>query len=393
MKEITRAFAIALMGRLKEEGALIQAVLGPRQVGKTTGVKQCLARLHAKSLYFSADNLLAPHPHWLLSQWQKALLLPKGSILVIDEVQKIDRWQEILKDLWDNQNSTQLRVVVLGSSSFEIQQGLKESLAGRYETLAVRHWNVAESAQLGVSFDQYLSQGGYPGSYRFMKNAARWQAYMRDAILENVLNKDIFRLRPLSKPVLFRQFLEIIRAYPCQEISYSKLLGQLQDRGNVELVKHYLFLLECAFLYRGLEKYSRKEYLKKGSSPKILPLCPALCTYEGSLKAWGDPDKRGRLLEVLVGSVLHQLPGRLYYWRERNDEVDFVYEGDRTFAIEVKSGKKRTTGGLTAFMARYPDAVPVFVDVENYPQFEANPEGFLDLMAGRRSSDRVSSEQ
>jgi predicted AAA+ superfamily ATPase len=387
MKEITRGFVVALMGRLKEKGALIQAVLGPRQVGKTTGVKQCLACLPAKSLYVSADNLLAPHPQWLLSHWQKALLLPKGSILVIDEIQKIDRWQEILKDLWDNQNSAELRVVVLGSSSFEIQQGLNESLAGRYEILAVRHWNAAESAKLGVSFDHYLSQGGYPGSYRFMKHAARWQAYMRDAILENVLNKDLFRLRPISKPVLFRQFLEIIRAYPCQEISYNKLLGQLQDRGNVELVKHYLFLLECAFLYRGLEKYSRKEYLKKGSSPKILPLCPALCTYEGPLKAWGDPDKRGRLFEVLVGSVLHQLPGRLYYWRERNEEVDFVYEGDRTFAIEVKSGKKRTTGGLTAFMARYPDAVPVLVDAENYPQFEADPEGFLDLMTRDRKNN------
>ncbi len=382
MKEITRSFTIELTARLKEKGALIQAVLGPRQVGKTTGVKQCLASLRAKSLYVSADNLLAAHPEWLLGHWQKALLLPTGSILVIDEVQKVDRWQEVLKDLWDNQNSTRLRVVILGSSSFEIQQGLNESLAGRYEILRVRHWSAAESEKLGVAFDQYLVQGGYPGSYRLMKNAPRWQAYMRDAILENVLNKDIFRLRPLSKPVLFRQFLEIIRAYPCQEISYNKMLGQLQDKGNVELVKNYLFLLECAFLYKGLEKYSRKEHLKKGSSPKILPLCPALCTYEGSLKAWRDPDKRGRLFEVLVGSILQQLPGRLYYWRERNEEVDFVYEGERTFAIEVKSGKKGKAGGLTAFVAQYPDAVAVVIDRENYSKFEENPEGFLELMAG-----------
>lgn len=384
MKEIFRAFTRELAARLEEPDVLIQAVLGPRQVGKTTGIKQCLAQLGAKSLYVSADELSAPHPEWLLSQWQKALLLPKGSVFVIDEVQKISRWQEILKQVWDNQNPTRLRVVVLGSSSFEIQQGLKESLAGRYEILPVRHWNAAESEKLGVSFDQYLVQGGYPGSYRFMKSAARWQAYLRDSIVENVLNKDIFRLRPLSKPVLFRQFLEIIRAYPCQEISYTKLLGQLQDQGNVELVKHYLFLLECAFLYRGLEKYSRKEHLKKGSSPKILPLCPALCTYEGALKTWSQPEKRGRVFEVVVGAVLNQLPGKLYYWRERNDEVDFIYEADRTYAVEVKSGRKRKIGGVTAFMAHYPDAVPVFVDVESYPQFEADPAGFMALMAGRR---------
>ena len=383
MKEISRAFTKELKARLEEPSALIQAVLGPRQVGKTTGVKQCLARLRAKSLYVSADDLLASHSEWLLNQWQKALQLPQGSVFVIDEVQKIDRWQEALKHLWDNQNPTRLRVVVLGSSSFEIQQRLKESLAGRYEVLPVRHWNAAESEKLGVTFDQYLVQGGYPGSYRFMKSESRWQAYLRDAIVENVLNKDIFRLRPLSKPVLFRQFLEIIRAYPCQEISYTKLLGQLQDQGNVELVKHYLFLLECAFLYRGLEKYSRKEHLKKGSSPKILPLCPALCTYEGGLKAWSEPERRGRLFEVAVGSVLNQLPGRLYYWRDGNDEVDFVYEADRTYAIEVKSGRKRKAGGLTAFTGRFPDAVPLFLDMEIYPRFEADPEGFLKLMAGR----------
>jgi predicted AAA+ superfamily ATPase len=393
MKQITRSFTVELTARLKEKGALIQAVLGPRQVGKTTGVKQCLASLRAKSLYVSADDLLATHPEWLRGHWQKALLLPAGSILVIDEIQKVNRWQEALKDLWDNHNSTRIRVVILGSSSFEIQQGLTESLAGRYEILRVRHWSAAESEKLGVAFDQYLIQGGYPGSYRLLKNAPRWQAYMRDAILENVLNKDIFRLRPLSKPVLFRQFLEIIRAYPCQEISYNKMLGQLQDKGNVELVKNYLFLLECAFLYKGLEKYSRKEHLKKGSSPKILPLCPALCTYEGSLKTWRDPDKRGRLFEVLVGSILQQLPGRLYYWRERNEEVDFVYEGERTFAIEVKSGKKRKVGGLTAFVAQYPDAVAVFIDSKNYSNFEENPEVFLELMAGGgREKEKLNTE-
>lgn len=384
MKAIVRAFTHELKARLGEPSALIQAVLGPRQVGKTTGVKQCLAQLRKKSLYVSADDMLSPHPEWLLAQWQKALLLPPGSIFVIDEVQKIDRWQEVLKLVWDNQNPKRLRVVVLGSSSFEIQQKLKESLAGRYEILSVYHWNAAESAKLGVSFEQFCVQGGYPGSYRFIKNASRWQAYLRDAIIENVLNKDIFRLRPLSKPVLFRQFLEIIRAYPCQEISYTKLLGQLQDHGNVELVKHYLFLLECAYLYKGLEKFSWKEHLKKGSSPKILPLCPALCAYAGGLKVWSEPENRGRLFEVMVGAVLNQLPGRLYYWREGNDEVDFVYEADRIFAIEVKSGKSRKVGGLTAFIARYPDAIPVVVDMEGYQRFEADPEGFLELMTGAR---------
>lgn len=381
MKEIVRAFSAELLARLEEDEVLIQAVLGPRQVGKTTGVKQVLAQTQAKSLYVSADELIAPQAEWLLNQWQKAVLLPERSILVIDEIQKVAHWPEMLKQLWDNRNRTRLRVVVLGSSSFEIQQGLKESLAGRYEVLPVRHWNVAESRLLGLSFEDYVVQGGYPGSYRFAQSPARWQSYLREAILENVINKDIFRLRPLAKPALFRQFVEMIRAYPCQEISYNKLLGQLQDKGNVDLIKNYLFLLECAFLYRGLEKYSRKEHLKKGSSPKILPLCPALCTYAGPLKEWRGPENRGRLFETLVGTQLNQLPGRLYYWREKNFEVDFVYEAEKTFAIEVKSGRKQKTGGLAAFVKQYPSAVPVFVNIENYEQFEKDPAGFLEKMA------------
>jgi predicted AAA+ superfamily ATPase len=380
MKEITRAFVGELQAHLHEEDALIQAVLGPRQVGKTTGVKQVLAKAGVASLYVSADELLAPQGEWLLYQWQKALLLPARAILVIDEIQKVANWQEVLKRLWDEGRRNRLRVVVLGSSSLEIQQGLKESLAGRYEVIPVRHWNVAESAGLGLSFEQYLVHGGYPGSYRFVQSPVRWQRYVRESILENVINKDICRLRPLAKPALFRQFVEIIRAYPCQEISYHKLLGQLQDKGNTDLIKNYLFLLECAFLYRGLEKYSRKEYLKKGSSPKILPLCPALCTYAGAAKDWREPENQGRLLEAMVGAALNQLPGSLYYWREKDDEVDFIYEADRTFAIEVKAGRKRKTGGLTAFMQQFPQAVPVLVDRNNYEAFERDPAGFLGLM-------------
>lgn len=383
MKTIVRDFVRILEQRLGESGTLIQVVLGPRQVGKTTGIKQCLAAIKRPSLYVSADDLMAPNHHWLAEQWQKALLLSAGSILVIDEIQKISNWQERLKDLWDNHNPRSLHVVVLGSSSFEIQQGMKESLAGRYEELHVPHWSAGESAQVGVSLEKHLVFGGYPASYRFIGEPDRWQAYLRDSIIENVLNKDIFRLRPLAKPMLFRQFVDIIRAYPCQEISYTKLLGQLQDRGNVELVKHYLFLLECAFLYKGLEKYSRKEYLKKGSSPKILPLCPALSTYSGALSSWGEPDRKGRLFEAAVGAVLCNQPGALHYWRDGKHEVDYVYEYDGVYAIEVKSGRKRAGNGMSAFLAAFPDARPVFISPGNYQAFEAAPLTFIKQVSGQ----------
>ncbi len=381
MKMIEREFVRMLGERLDEEDVLIQAVLGPRQVGKTTGVKRFLEKTTRPSRYASADEVLAPDATWLLREWQQAQLLPKGAVLVIDEIQKIDNWQSVLKDLWDNRNKAGLKVVVLGSSSFDIRQGLRETLAGRYEILPVRHWSAWESAALGVDFDTWLVRGGYPGSYRFLKDEGRWRAYMRDSIVENVLNKDVFRLRPLAKPVLFRQFLDIIRAYPCQEISFTKLLGQLQDRGNVELVKGYLQRLEAAFLYLSLGKYSRKEYVTKTSSPKILPLAAALSTAEDPRAKWTAPEAYGRLFERAVGATLATLPGRLTYWRERNDEVDFVYEGDRTYAVEVKSGRKKNVGGLLAFQKKFPDAVPIVLTPENFPTFERAPENFLSRLS------------
>ena len=382
MNEIKRDFSMELARRLAEPDPLVQAVIGPRQVGKTTGVKQVLAEYDAPSLYESADGAGAFGREWLLGVWQRGMRLPPGGTLVIDEIQKVDGWQDALKDLWDNHRARGVRVVVLGSSSLEIQQGLKESLAGRYELVEVRHWGLSESRALdpSIGLEQYLLFGGYPGGYRFRGTPRRWQGYIRDSILENVLDRDILRLRPLPRPALFRQFLELLSAYPCREISYTKLLGNLQDRGNVEVVKHYLFLLSCAFLYRGLEKYAAKETIRKSSSPKILPLCPALCTRGGPMARWNDPDERGRLFETAVGAALARADGDLFYWRDGADEVDFVFESDRLYAIEVKSGRKRRAGGLTAFLSRFPRAVPVVVAPEDYEIFDRNPGAFLSAL-------------
>ena len=379
MQLVRRSFSDELARRLAEPEPLIQAVIGPRQVGKTTGVKQVLADLPGASLYASADGAGAFGAEWLLEVWQRALRLPGNAVLAIDEIQKIDGWQDVLKDLWDNRRPQGLRVVVLGSSSLELRQGFAETLAGRYEQLEVRHWSLAESRALdpALGLDQYLLFGGYPGAYRFRASPRRWQRYIRESILENVLDRDILRLRPLPRPALLRQFLEILSAYPCREVSFTKLLGDLQDRGNVEVVKHYLFLLSCAFLYRGLGKYSAKATLRKASSPTILPLCPALCTRGAPLARWNDPDERGRLFETAVGAALARIDGELHYWRDGTDEVDFVLESDRLYAIEVKSGRKRRAAGLAAFLRHFPDAVPVILTPETYPDFDADPAAFL----------------
>jgi predicted AAA+ superfamily ATPase len=373
-----RAFVAELEQRLRGQAPLMQVLVGPRQVGKTTGMRQLLARLRGNSHYANADDLLVTDRSWLLEQWQKALLMGEGTLLVIDEVQKIPNWSESIKALWDRQ-PRRLRVVLLGSSSLQIQSGLTESLAGRFELTRIYHWTFVELRDaFGYDLERYLLYGGYPGAVALESDPDRWYAYMKDAIVEAVIGKDILQNRKVANPALFRQAFEILCRYPAQEISFTKLLGQLQDKGNTDLVKYYLELYAGAFLIYALGKYSAKDWLARTSSPKILAGCPALCTMTTGASALTDPERRGRVFELAVGAELLQLPGELFYWREKNMEVDFVYRyQDKLYAIEVKSGRKKSAKGLDAFMKHFPQACPLVLTPDNFPKLSENPKKFL----------------
>lgn len=381
MLNYERHFVAHLENRLLSERPLIQVLVGPRQVGKTTGVRQLLARFPHNSHYANADDLLVTDRTWLLEQWQKAMFQGEGTLLVIDEVQKIHNWSETLKSLWDR-NPGSLKVLILGSSSLQIQTGLTESLAGRYELTRIYHWTFYELKQaFGYDLERFLKFGGYPGSVPYEDDYDRWYAYLKDSIVEAVIGKDILLNRKVGNPALFRQAFKILCHYPAQEISYTKLLGQLQDKGNTDLVKYYIELYAGAFLLRPLEKYSAKGWLTRSSSPKIIISCPALYTMTEGPRLLDDPDKRGRVFELAVGAQLLQLSGELYYWREKNAEVDFVYRYQGTlYAIEVKSGRKKTAKGLDVFIKSFPEARPVILTPDNFELFTENPHQFLSVL-------------
>jgi predicted AAA+ superfamily ATPase len=377
-----RAFVVNLEERFRSREALIQVLIGPRQVGKTTGVKQLLERRQAPFCYANADDLLVSDRTWLLEQWQKALALGDESLLIIDEIQKVPNWAETIKGLWDSKPA-RLQVLLLGSSALQLHSGLKESLAGRFELTRVLHWRYAELRHaFGYDLTRYLTFGGYPGAVPFENDADRWYAYMKESIVEAVIGKDILQNRKVANPSLFRQAFEILCHYPAQEISYSKLLGQLQDRGNTDLVKYYIELYGGAFLIHALQKYSAKAWLVRSSSPKMIPSCPALHTMAVGTMDATDPEQRGRVFELAVGAELLQLPGEVFYWREKQAEVDFVYQYQgRLHAIEVKSGRKKSAKGLDSFLEKFPTATRTIITPENFPQFSENPRNFLAQLA------------
>jgi predicted AAA+ superfamily ATPase len=373
-----RPFVADLLQRLQGQPRLIQVLTGPRQVGKTTGVRQLMAQCGWPAHYASADDVLTSDRSWLLQQWQQALLLGNDALLVIDEIQKVPNWSETLKALWDQQPA-RLRVLLLGSSALQIHTGVSESLAGRFELLRVHHWTFAQlQAAFGYDLPRYLAFGGYPGAVALEGSPDRWYAYMKDAIVEAVIGKDILQSRTVAKPALFRQAFEILCAYPAQEISYTKLLGQLQDGGNTDLIRHYIELYGAAFLLHALQKYSAKTWLSRSSSPKMLPACPALYSLVAGVSVATNAEQRGRAFELAVGAELMQQPGQLFYWRERNDEVDFVLQyPDRLYAIVVKSARKKSGRGLEAFCRQAPQALRVIVTPDNFAHFSQDPRAFM----------------
>ena len=367
MIEIKRNFTRILEKRLGEKLNFIQVVLGPRQVGKTTGLQQIVQAWQGPALMISADEVITPTIDWLKLHWEKARNLGTDALLVVDEVQKIPNWSSAIKYLFDqNRAARKLKVVLLGSASLALQKGLGESLAGRYEVIPANHWGLDECKQaFKWNLEDFLKFGGYPAAAELSEDIDRWQNYVRNSIIEPVLIKDILGLTTVNKPALFRQTFELAMSYPAQEISLQKLLGQLQESGNVTTIKHYLELFEGAFLLKTLQKYTGSEIRKRGSSPKIIPLNMALChAFRSPTLIDSNSDWRGRIFEAAVGAALSKTKGKLFYWREGKYEVDFVWELEgQLYALEIKSGRKRSSKGLEKFLQRYSKSIPVVIDV------------------------------
>jgi predicted AAA+ superfamily ATPase len=348
---IRRAQADVLQQRLAEPRRFMQVVAGPRQVGKTTMVLQVADALLVPVTFATADEPSIRGTDWITQQWEAARLSidgNKGAVLVLDEIQKIPQWSETVKRLWDEDTRAKrpLRVVVLGSAPLLIAQGLSESLAGRFETITMPHWSFSEMKRaFGWSIEQYLFYGGYPGAAPLIKDPDRWQNYVMNSLIETSIARDVLLMTRVDKPALLRRLFDLACRYSGRELSYTKMLGQLQDAGNTVTLAHYLELLERAGLVCGLQKFAGDTARQRGSSPKLQVLNSALMSASSRMtlqEARSDPEFWGHVVESAVGAHLANAAlmgtGELFYWRDGKNEVDFVVRFKRKItAIEVKS--------------------------------------------------------
>jgi len=355
--------------RINEPRKFIQVIVGPRQVGKTTLISQVLDKCSVPYTFESADGVSNTNSTWIVQLWEAARLIMgktgmKEYLLVIDEIQKIDNWSETIKQQWDKdtREGTNIKLVILGSSRLLIQKGLTESLAGRFETIHMGHWSFNEMNEaFGWNLNQFIYFGGYPGSATLIKDEIRWKNYIHDSLIETSISKDILMLTRVDKPALLRRLFEIGAVYSGQILSYTKLIGELQNAGNTTTLSHYLNLLSDCGLLTGIEKFAGNVIRQRSSSPKFQVFNNALLTAQNH-QPFGDvqlnPKVWGHLAESAVGAHLvnYAVSERfqLYYWREGNYEVDFVlsYNG-KTIALEVKSGQNISNKGMDIFAKKF----------------------------------------
>ena len=358
-----------IKNRIEEQRKFIQVIMGPRQVGKSTVVKQVLKDCEMPYQLFSADNVPKSDNTWISTCWDAVRSIyendkSKPILLVIDEIQKIKNWSEAVKKEWDEDtfNDRNIKVLILGSSRVLLERGLSESLAGRFEVIRMTHWNYLEMKEcFNFNLDQYLFYGGYPGIGTMIDDEERCLEYIQSSIIDATLKKDILWDTPIGKPALLRQTFELGAAYSGQMLSLTKMLGSLQDAGNTVTLSGYLRLLDESGLLCALQRYSVDNARRRASIPKFQVYNNALKTVFRPytfVQAKADRTEWGHIFESGIGAYLVSQAYinrfEVFYWHEGNEEVDFILrKKDSIIAIEVKSNAEKSTVGLTNFKTTF----------------------------------------
>jgi predicted AAA+ superfamily ATPase len=375
-----------LEARLNEKApGKIQLLTGPRQVGKTDTLLKLAKKFHETAIYTAADSPESALPGYWERLWQSAFEMEKAkgvAILLIDEVQHLPDWSIRLKGEWDKvlREGLKIYLVASGSSSLHLGRGSKESLAGRIERLTITHWSAAMLKKAfklpkNEAIIRIVTRGSYPGSMVFYNDLQRWSAYIRDAIIDPAISHDIFSLTEVRRPALLKQVFALSAASPAQIVSLNKLQGQLQDKGALDTISHYLSLLEDSFLIAALDKHTAKPIRSRSAPPKLVVLNNALLAVmdqRGIPNKKNDPERFGNWVENAVLAFCWNSGQQVSYWRDDTYEVDGVIDGPwGSFAIEVKTSSfiERDLIGLLEFTRQYPKYAPLVVcDEKDVPR-------------------------
>jgi hypothetical protein len=329
-----------------------------------------------RALYVAADAPEAALPGWWEAQWQEATRRAANgaALLLIDEIHYLPNWSRLLKAETDrvHRQRVPLHVVVTGSAALRLGVGTRETMAGRFERLVLAHWSARDLAQAfnlpqKEAVNLVVRLGGFPGGMALRNDPRRWQAYIRDSIIEPAIGRDLLVLETIRKPTLLRQVFAISVGHATEIVTLQKIAGLLTERGALQTIAHYLELLKEAYLVAALQKFSRGEIRRRSSPPKLVPLNNAFVTAAapgGVAELASDPERQGRLVENACIAFAVNSDQTTYYWREEPREVDAVLEGTwGKWAIEIKTGSYTVNelAGLLEFVRRFRNYRPLVI--------------------------------
>src|SRR5215472_10591846 len=366
-----------LLKRLREPApGRIQLLTGPRQVGKTTLLLEIAAQFGDAAVYAAGDEPEAALPGFWERRWGDAEARARRgtAVLLLDEIHYLDDWARRLKGHWDHlrRMSIPVHIVATGSSALRVTAGSRESLAGRFERSTLSHWSASSLASVfQIPTDEAASLvvrfGSYPGAMALRNDFGRWAEYVKDAIIDPAIGRDVLALGTVRRPGRLRQVFAIATGCPAQIVSLQKLQGQLRDKGALETVAHYLALLQSAYLVSPLERFSQLTHRRRAAPPKLVSLNNALLSAmhpEGPPDPEREPARFGLWLENACLAFAINHGQRVTYWREEPMEIDAVIEGSwGHWAIEIKTGgfDAHDLRGLLEFCRRNAKFYPLVI--------------------------------
>lgn len=359
-----------VMSMLQEDQYLMIYLRGPRASGKTSFIKEVMRNLKCSHTYLPAKNhdesgripSSSSFIHrdrsegkWLIEAWYKVREkieqnpLNRKHVIFVDDVQCLIDFSSYIKPLWDQDRrfNYPIHVVLTGSTSLLIQENLTDSMVGRILPISLHHWSYGDmSKAFGVSLDDYLLYGGYPGGQVYLNSERirEWSDWVEQSIIQESLDQDILAHLRVDKPQLMRDFFRYSVRFSSQVVSLRKMMQGLDDVGNPQTLKRYLGYFEKSQLMVGLANYDLPLSKRSSSLPKYLALNTALITalqIKRHRSTLVSPDFRFQLLGSAVGAHLYNyksdiFPTDLYYWRDskKGYEVDYVLEdaGEGTLA-------------------------------------------------------------
>lgn len=363
-----------LRGTLRNRAELI---LGPRQVGKSTMLDHLVQNQRFIKLTGEDEDDLSilADPKTFLTLTQQ---FPN---VIIDEAQFVPNIGRVIKRLVDN-NTTDSRIFVTGSSALDLGGHLKESAAGRFNSYNLWPLSLEELAEhsswieVKRQINDRMIYGCHPD---VINDPAHAKEYLLD-FTDSILYKDLFKLAEVRKPTDLTKLVTFLAANVGSEIRYGSIASELGIQNKT--IERYVDLLASCFILKVVPSWSRNPTAELKLSKKIYFYDNGI--RNALLKNFAPVPTRedkGALWENLFFTErlkLHAFRrdgGEIYFWRtKKQHEMDFIEIVNGTIAaFECKAGNKINSTSIKAFSRAYPNIPVTVVSPDNIDQEPAEP--------------------